>query len=124
MRENNIKILSGLLPDRFASFFHNNIVKLLNEVTIEEDVYIGTNKAICSGSYFMDLESVVTCMKSLKSKNSEGYDRIPQRILVDGVDILSVPMQKLMSLIYIYGGKDPRTVACLKDNSILKNKGQ
>ena len=35
---------------------------------------------------FMDRNSIKECIKSIKMKNTEGYDRIPQRILVDGVD--------------------------------------
>jgi hypothetical protein len=34
----------------------------------------------------MALESVITCLKSLKSKNTQGFDRIPQKVLVGGVD--------------------------------------
>ena len=33
---------------------------------------------------------VMECMKSLKIKNVEKYDRIPQRILVDGLEILKI----------------------------------
>ena len=35
------------------------------------------------------------------SENSEGYDRIPQRILIDGISILMGPFEKLFNLIYI-----------------------
>ena len=31
------------------------------------------------------------CLKYIKSKNCEGYDRIPKRILSTGADILVVP---------------------------------
>ena len=34
---------------------------------------------------FMDPDSIKECVISLKMKNPEGYDRIPQRILIDGV---------------------------------------
>ena len=43
---------------------------------------------------------VETCLKSIKLKNSEGYDRIPQRILADGALILLTPLTKLFNLIY------------------------
>ena len=36
----------------------------------------------------------------LKLKNCEGYDRIPQRILIDGINALIVPLSHLFSLIY------------------------
>jgi hypothetical protein len=38
-------------------------------------------------------------MLSLK-KNTEGYDPIPQRVLIDGVDILIGPFSKLFHKIY------------------------
>ena len=71
----------------------------------------------------MDIESVISCMKSLKSKNSEGFDRIPQRVLVDGVSILAVPMNKLMSLIY-REKQIPEQWLVSKTIPIFKNKGQ
>ena len=37
---------------------------------------------------------------SLKLKNSEGYERIPQRILLDGGAMLIKPFSKLFNLIY------------------------
>ena len=40
------------------------------------------------------------CILSLKIKNSEGFDRIPQRILVDGLEYLIVKFQGLFSRIY------------------------
>ena len=40
------------------------------------------------------------CVRQLKIKNCEGYDRIPQRFLIDGIDILINPLSQLFSLIY------------------------
>ena len=39
-------------------------------------------------------------MNSIKIKNCEGYDRIPQRILIEGSEILLPPIAKLFELIY------------------------
>ena len=33
-------------------------------------------------------------------KNCEGFDRIPQRVLVDGIDILIDPLNELFGLVY------------------------
>ena len=44
--------------------------------------------------------SILECIKQLKIKNCEGYDRIPQRFLIDGIEILIKPLFKLFSLIY------------------------
>jgi hypothetical protein len=62
-------------------------------------------------------------MKGLKARNSEGYDRIQQRVLVDGVDFMSARMQKLMSLIYTEV-KIPEQWLVSKKIPIFKNKGQ
>jgi hypothetical protein len=49
----------------------------------------------------MNLSSVKECMSSLKiKKNVEGYDRIPQRILVGAVDVLIYPFSVLFNKIY------------------------
>jgi hypothetical protein len=53
-------------------------------------------------------------MRKLELKNSEGFDRIPQKILVDRVDILSIPLHKLLNF-KILGEEGTWTVACLQD---------
>ena len=74
---------------------------------------------------FMTGLNISECVKKIKIKNTEGYDRIPQRILVDGVDQLldsfvglfdriydqtSVPAQWLISkTIPIYKSKGEKT---------------
>jgi hypothetical protein len=40
-------------------------------------------------------------MESMKIKNSEGYDRIPQRIIKEGIDNLIIPFTELFSRIYV-----------------------
>ena len=45
-------------------------------------------------------DKIIECVKSLKMKNTEGYDRIPQRIIIDGLESLSKPLEKLFALIY------------------------
>ena len=123
MYENHIEIPLDKLPDRFASFFYNKIEKLLEEVNIDENIHNGLNKVTCTNFDFMDMESVISCMKSLKTKNSEGFDRIPQKVLVDGTSILAKPMHKLMSLIY-KEKQIPDQWLVAKTLPIFKNKGQ
>ena len=48
-------------------------------------------------------KDVEECMKSLKTKHCEGYDRIPVRILADARDILLDPMTDLFQKIYATG---------------------
>ena len=52
--------------------------------------------ALCN---LVDMDQI-DCILSLQVKNSEGFDRILQRILVDGADILIVAFEGLFSHIY------------------------
>ena len=47
----------------------------------------------------MTTRNIHDALKSIKIKNCEGYDRIPQRILVEGFEILLPPIKKLFELI-------------------------
>jgi hypothetical protein len=71
---------------------------------------------------FMDYCSVRECIKSLKTKNLEGYDQKPQRVLVDGVDVLLDPLHGLFKLIF-----ETKTIPdqwkVAKTVPIYKNKG-
>ena len=49
---------------------------------------------------FMSGVDVERCIRSIKVKNSEGYDRVPQRILVDGMIHLLPPFTKFFDAIY------------------------
>ena len=49
----------------------------------------------------MTATNILECVKQLKMKNCEGYDRIPQRILIDGINILLNPLTRIFNLIYI-----------------------
>ena len=44
--------------------------------------------------------NVKECIESNKVKNTEWYDRIPQRVIVDGICHLLKPLTKLFNLIY------------------------
>ena len=44
---------------------------------------------------FMTMENVIKAMKEMKLKNSDGGGRIPQRILLDGAELLVKPMSIL-----------------------------
>ena len=63
-------------------------------------VYNGTRKLVADSLNFMGIEQVKKCIESIKMKNSEGFDRIPQRVLVDGIDYLLLPVSKLFEIIY------------------------
>jgi hypothetical protein len=48
----------------------------------------------------MNRNSIKECIESLATKNSEGYDRIPQRIIKDGCEVLIDPFTDLFKKIY------------------------
>ena len=80
-----------------AEFFSSKITNISNLLPISEDVYNGRRKISTNNKMFMDPDSIKECVMSLKMKNSEGYDRIPQRILIDGVDHLMTAFGDLFS---------------------------
>ena len=49
---------------------------------------------------FMTGIRISECIKDLKLKNTKGYDRIPQRILLDGLEVLIEPLTQLLCLVY------------------------
>jgi hypothetical protein len=86
-------------------------------------VYNGDKKVNAINSFFMDRASVRECITSLKTKNSEGFDQIPQRVLVDGVDYLLDPLTCLFKLIY-EEIRVPDQWLVAKTIPIFKNKGK
>ena len=63
------------------------------------DVYNGKFKVICEDKMFMTQSDVKECVLSIKIKNCESFDRIPQRIIVDGIDYLILPLTHLFKII-------------------------
>ncbi len=49
----------------------------------------------------MTEDAVTECLKELKTKNCEGFDRIPMRILKDGALVLGRPLSILFNKIYV-----------------------
>ena len=100
MFKNKIEIPKDDQADVFSCFFDNKIKALLEATNIDQSVYNGKNLTTCANKMFMDRASIRECILSLKVKNNEGFDRIPQRILVDGIDNLLSPLTYLFQLIY------------------------
>jgi len=88
------------LADTFANFFSKKVTNFSNETAVCDNVYNGQRKVYCDNKMFMSSCEIIECVKTIKIKNIEGYDRIPQRILVDGIDHLVRPLSHLFSLIY------------------------
>ena len=63
----------------------------------------------------MTSEKIMKAMKDIKLKNTEDYDRIPQRLLNDGCELLLKPMELLFKKIYPRGNTRP--VENVKDNT-------
>ena len=100
MYYNNIQIDENNLPDTFAEFFMSKTAKIVNDTVIGPNVYNGQSKLFVESEDFVSPEDIVKAVKSLKIKNCEGHDRIPQRILIDGIDQLLVPIKAIFNKIY------------------------
>ena len=66
---------------------------------------------------------MLECILALQTKNSEGFNRMPQRILVDGADILIVTFEGLFSRIYAQV-KVPAQWQVSKTIPVYKNKAE
>ena len=101
MTLNDIEIDENDRPDAFASFFKNKITNIVNESRININVYNGTNKMVIPDKNFVSELNIREVISSMKTKNCEGYDRIPQRIIIDGIEFLAKPLTALLNQIYI-----------------------
>jgi hypothetical protein len=70
----------------------------------------------------MTREKIKECLGSLKWKNSEGFDRITQRILLDGAEMLVDPLSNLFDKIY-HQKCIPEQWLVAKTIPVFKNKG-
>ena len=90
----------GLVHDSFAGFFHDKVRSLSEQAVVGGNVYNGKRKVNCNDKMFMSMDDITECVRSIKIKNCEGYDRIPQRILVDDIGYLALPLNHLFNEIY------------------------
>ena len=97
---NNQEIPSQELPDMFALHFKEKVDIIIRESTIDHDVYNGKRKIQANCENFMTPNNIIEALKTIKVKNCEGFDRIPQRILVEGSRYLAPPLIKLFDMIY------------------------
>jgi hypothetical protein len=93
-------ISNNELPDKFAKYFTDKVNNIVSESAIDPNVYNGIRKINIQDLNFMTPENVLKAVKSLKTKNCEGHDNIPQRILVDGIEVLRYPLSILFNKIY------------------------
>jgi hypothetical protein len=122
MFQDGIEIESGKVSDIFGQFFDDKTKSALNKINVTDTVYNGRNLVHPENKMFMREIDVWECLRSLKTKNSEGMDRIPQRILIDGKEILLKPLANLFNLIYNQCAV-PDQWLIAKTIPVYKNKG-
>ena len=66
--------------EQIITYFDTKISNLVANVTIDPLVYNGNTKIDCNEVNFMTCDNVLKAVQSLKLKNCEGQDRIPQLI--------------------------------------------
>jgi hypothetical protein len=121
--ENGVEIDQDKVADVFGSFFDRKVRTVLAEVRINDGVHNGRRMVDESEKMLMREDDVWECMRTLKAKNSEGFDRIPQRILVDGAEVIIKPISGLFKRIY-ETGTVPDQWLIAKTIPVFKNKGQ
>ena len=94
------KVNKNDLPDVFAKFFVDKVNAIVGDCVVSDSVYNGTRKLHSNPRNFMTPENVFKSIKSLKSKNCEGFDRIPVRILTDGINEITPVLSHIFNLIY------------------------
>ena len=88
------------LPNKFADHFENKVKKIVQDTQINPNVYNGKRKLIAPSEFFMSPDEISLAINSLKIKNCEGFDKIPQRVLIDGFDVIKYPLAVLFKNIY------------------------
>ena len=95
------KVVTGQeVADCFAYFFDTKVRNIVNSLRVDPGVYNGVRKLNSQNAFFMSRKEIMDCVNTIKMKNCEGYDRIPQRVLVDGLEILIEPLIAFFSLVY------------------------
>ena len=100
MNYHGIEVTGDDSAEVFAGFFDKKVVGIVESTRVDPGVYNGRQKIIATDEMFMTGDKILESIKGLKLKNTEGYDRIPQRIIIDGGMVLCRPLENLFRLIY------------------------
>ena len=100
MSHASVEILNSDLPDAFADFFESKVNSIVTEQLVDDSVHNGYRKLWTSNHHFMSIDNILEAVNSMKDKFCEGHDRIPQRILKDGIEWLKYPLSYLFNQIY------------------------
>ena len=104
-------VTSHEVSESFAKFFEEKVSQIVCSTRGKPSVHNGTRKMDAEDSVFMTGNKINECIMDQKLKNMEGYDRIPQRILIDGrVYILN----NLILLNWLNMSRDTYKVHCKK----------
>ncbi len=101
MLESGVEIPKANLPDRFANYFDKKIKNVIGQIELDENVYNGNKRLERQDLDFMGKQAIFSCIKTLKKKNLEGFDRIPHQIVIGGADVLINPLTELFKIIYL-----------------------
>ena len=83
----------------FGDLFIKKVKTIIDSTHINPQVHNGHQKILHGRTPPISSIDILECVKSLKIKNCEGYDRIPQRVLSEGIDHLLSPLTGLFKLI-------------------------
>jgi hypothetical protein len=75
--DNKFEKPQSTLQDKFAEYFDDKVKNVLKEDIINN---------------FLDDQSARKCILNFKVKSSESFDRTTQRILMDGIEVLTKPI--------------------------------
>ena len=92
MNIDGMPIPTNEIAEEFAKMFEQKVKDIESTTNINDGVYNGNRKINEQNKNFMTASDVRKAILSLKLKNSEGFDRIPQRILLDGISVLQTPL--------------------------------
>ena len=97
----NVQIKDSNIAQTFAKYFETKINNITSTVHIDPEIYNGRRKIFANNQMFMTESNIRKCFKSIKCKNSEGFDRITQRVLVDGMENLITPFLVLFKSVLV-----------------------
>lgn len=90
------------IAEKFNILFQSNEAGYIN--LVQENSFSGIKKIENSFYVFPVTEGeVLSCIKSLKNKNSTGYDGIPMRIIKDSAHIIAEPLSRIINKSFIEG---------------------
>jgi hypothetical protein len=122
MTENGVEIDKENLPERFAHHFDKKIKDVVSRSRSMK--MFSTEIRSWNVKFSISWASIMfsPALNPLKNKNSEGFDRISQQIIVDGADALINSLAVLFEKIYLQRTVPDQWLVS-KTIPVYKNKG-